>query len=172
MLHLYTGDGKGKTTAAVGLCIRALGRDFSVCFTQFMKGNDTGELHILSSLPNVTILRSEKNFGFYRAMSEADKDELTKIHNRILEDIIKLVKAEECRMVVMDELTYPVKWGLVDVEKLKYLLKLGKKEGTELVITGRDAEDFLIDAADYITEMKSLRHPYEKGIPARNGIEL
>ena len=73
MLHLYTGEGKGKTTAAIGLSVRAAGRGFSVYFTQFMKGNDTGELYILKRLPEVKILRSEKNFGFFKRMSEEDK---------------------------------------------------------------------------------------------------
>lgn len=75
MIHLYTGEGKGKTTAAIGLCIRAAGRGHCVCFSQFMKGNDTGELYVLESLPNVEILRSGKNYGFYASMSEADKEE-------------------------------------------------------------------------------------------------
>ncbi len=68
MIHLYTGEGKGKTTAAIGLCIRATGRNFHVCFSQFMKGNDTGELHVLKNIPNITIFRSEKNFPFYHEM--------------------------------------------------------------------------------------------------------
>ena len=73
MIHLYTGDGKGKTSAAIGLCIRAAGWERRICFAQFMKGNDTGELRVLERLPEVTILRSQKNFGFYHAMSENDK---------------------------------------------------------------------------------------------------
>ncbi|MBP3204363.1 MAG: cob(I)yrinic acid a,c-diamide adenosyltransferase, partial [Lachnospiraceae bacterium] len=79
MIHLYTGEGKGKTTAAVGLAVRAAGQDIPVLFAQFMKGNDTGELHVLKELQQVRILRSEKNFGFYKQMSEADKQELREI---------------------------------------------------------------------------------------------
>ena len=100
MIHLYTGDGKGKTTAAIGLCIRAAGWDQQVCFAQFMKGNDTGELHLLKSLPGVTILRSEKNFGFYSSMSESDKEELIEIHNRILDSILELVERRNCQLVI------------------------------------------------------------------------
>lgn len=190
MIHLYTGEGKGKTTAAIGLSVRAAGRELRVYFTQFMKGNDTGELHSLKKLPNVTLLRSEKNFGFYSSMSEEDKAELTCIHNEILDRLTTVVENGECDLIVMDELTYPVKWGLLDVDKLRRLLCLaggsghaetgedlsagsgGRTETVELVITGRDAAEFLLEAADYVTEMKCVRHPYEKGIRARRGIEF
>lgn len=175
MIHLYTGEGKGKTTAAIGLSVRAAGWNFQVCFAQFMKGNDTGELHVLEKMSNVTILRSEKNFGFYRSMSGADKAELTKIHNRILDELLKIAENEAYHMIVLDELTYPINWGLLNVDKLKRLLVLGKERSgreLELVITGREAGTLLKDAADYITEMKCVRHPYEKGIGARKGVEL
>lgn len=175
MIHLYTGEGKGKTTAAIGLCIRAAGRGHSVCFSQFMKGNDTGELYVLKSLPNVEILRSGKNYGFYASMSEADKAELTKVHNNILNSLLEKAESGACRMIIMDELTYPVKWGLLDMKKLETLLEMGKEgsaRNVEIVITGRDAKDFLKNAADYITQMECVRHPYEKGIAAREGIEF
>ncbi|MCM1567920.1 MAG: cob(I)yrinic acid a,c-diamide adenosyltransferase [Roseburia sp.] len=175
MIHLYTGEGKGKTTAAIGLCIRAAGRGFSVCFSQFMKGNDTGELSVLGSIPNVEILRSSRNFGFYSSMSAADKEELTEVHNCILDRLLEKAAGGNCQMIILDELTYPVKWGLLDSDKLKRLLDFGRKGAPgeiELVLTGRDAADTLWEAADYITEMECVRHPYEKGIPARRGIEF
>lgn len=175
MIHLYTGNGKGKTTAAIGLCIRTVGWDRQVCFAQFMKGNDTGELHVLQSLPEVTILRSEKNFGFYSSMSDSDKEELTEIHNCILDRILELVESGNCQLVILDEITYPVNWGLLDMEKLKQLLAFGKQEAdreTEIVLTGRSAQDLLVDMADYITDMGCVRHPYEKGTRARKGIEF
>ncbi len=175
MIHLYTGEGKGKTTAAIGLCVRAVGRGYSVCFSQFMKGNDTGELYVLERLPNVEILRSRKNYGFYASMSETDKKELTKVHNSILDSLLEKAESGVCHMVVMDEVTYPVKWGLLDIGKLETLLEMGKKGSAvdiEIVITGRDAGDFLQNAADYITQMECVRHPFEKGIAAREGIEF
>lgn len=172
MIHLYTGDGKGKTTAAIGLAVRAAGRELRVIFAQFMKGNDTGELYALQQLPYVKILRSEKNFGFYSSMTDADKGELTEIHNQILDDLIRAVEAGTCDMIAMDEITYPVNWKLLDLQKLKRLLELCVATGTELVMTGRDAAAFLWEQADYITEMECRRHPYEKGIQARRGIEF
>lgn len=210
MIHLYTGDGKGKTTAAVGLCVRAAGAGQRVIFSQFMKGNDTGELHVLEHIPNVRILRSAKQFGFYKTLSRAEKAELTDIHNALLDQILEAVTNGQCDMAVLDEITYPVSWGLVDAAKLERLIALEKAaeaasnpgagggavakevepdrsaaakapdEGAEgrglpgafeLVFTGRDPAGFLMDSADYVTQMKALRHPFEKGIRARKGIE-
>lgn len=175
MIHLYTGEGKGKTSAAIGLSIRAAGWKRRVCFAQFMKGNETGELHVLETLPEVTILRSKKNFGFYHTMSERDKEELTATHNEILDRLLEIAENETCDVIILDEVTYPVKWGLLSTEKLQRLLTLGKAKAQkeiELVLTGRDAENILQDAADYITEMKCVRHPFERGVEARKGIEF
>lgn len=176
MIHLYTGDGKGKTTAAIGQAVRAAGRDLQVYFTQFMKGNDSGELHCLQKLPNVKILRSEKEFGFFCSLSDTDKQELTEIHNQILDDLIQVADTGKCDMIVMDEITYPVNWKLIDLKKLERLLELCECADTdgqpEIILTGRDAPAFFWERADYITEMACRRHPYERGIQARRGIEF
>lgn len=194
MIQLYTGDGKGKTTAAVGLAVRAAGCGLRVIFSQFMKGNDTGELHVLERLSQVTILRSPKEFGFYRTLGDEEKAELARIHDDILDRILETIQRQDCDVVILDEITYPVNWGLVSAEKLKKLLLLtgkpeeesgastGVSDGSfavrkaddglpELILTGRGAADFIIERADYITEMKAVRHPFEKGIGARKGIE-
>lgn len=182
MIHLYTGDGKGKTTAAVGLTIRAAGRGMRICFAQFMKGGDSGELYVLRKLSQVNILRSQKEFGFYNTLSEAEKHELTDIHNGILDSLLVLVEKGSCDMIVLDELTYPIKWDLLDrgrLERLFNFAQAGPAPGgagdtesvPELVITGRDPEDFLLKWADYITSMECVRHPYDKGVQARIGIE-
>lgn len=175
MIHLYTGDGKGKTSAAIGLSIRAAGWKRRICFAQFMKGNDTGELHVLREMPEVTIMRSDKNFGFYHTMSENDKAELTVIHNEILDKLLETAESGTCDVMILDEVTYPVQWGLLSMEKVQRLLALGKEDAgkeIEIVLTGRDAEDVLRDAADYITEMECVRHPFERGVEARKGIEF
>ena len=108
-------------------------------------------------------------------MSESDKEELTEIHNRILDKILELAESGNCQLVILDEITYPLNWGLLDMEKLKRLLTFGKQEADkeiELVLTGRSAQVFLSDMADYVTEMECVSHPYEKGIGARKGIEF
>lgn len=171
MIHLYTGDGKGKTTAAVGLAVRAAGCGMRVVFSQFMKGNETGELHVLEQISEVRILRSPKNFGFYKTLSDGEKAELARIHDGILEQVLEAVKSRKCDMVILDEITYPVNWELLDASGLKELLELSKKQDVELVMTGRSPAAFLVDCADYVTEMKAVRHPFTKGVSARRGIE-
>lgn len=168
MIHLYTGNGKGKTTAAVGQAVRAAGCGWPVIFAQFMKGNDTGELHSLAQLKQVRICRSPRDFGFYSSMSEADREALTEIHNQILDELLAAARSGHCKLIVLDEITYPVNWGLLDADRLKELLAC---EDVELVLTGREAADFLREAADYITEMRCERHPFAKGVGARRGIE-
>lgn len=170
MIQLYTGDGKGKTTASTGQAVRAAGRGFRVVFAQFMKGNDTGELHSLKRIENIRILRSGKQFGFYSTLSEKEKEELTEIHNGILNELLRSAEEKSCEMIILDEITYPVNWGLLDADRLKKLLAFSG-DSMEIVLTGRNAAPFLRDCADYITEMKCIRHPYEKGIAARKGIE-
>ncbi len=184
MIHLYTGDGKGKTTAAVGLCVRAAGQGMRVAFAQFMKGNDTGEIHALEQLPGVKIFRSDRDFGFYRSMTDEQKRELTEIHDRILDALLREMAEGNCDIMVLDEITYPVKWGLLNEKKLDALLVSGKnnpeesiaeengrEQLPEIVMTGRNPSPQMLEIADYITEMKMLRHPYERGVSARRGIE-
>lgn len=185
MIHLYTGDGKGKTTAAIGLAVRAAGDGMNVFFSQFMKGNDTGELHALRQLPNVRILRSDRDFGFYRSQTPEDKAALTEIHNQILDELITAARSGQTQMIILDEITYPVQWHLLDEGKLRELLACAGGHAVssavqqnslpdflpELVLTGRNPADFLTDTADYITEMKAVRHPFTKGVGARRGVE-
>lgn len=179
MIQLYTGEGKGKTTAAIGQAIRCAGNGKKVLFTQFMKGNHTGELEILKDIPKVEILRSDKNFGFYSSMSEEQKQELTQIHNEMLRKILSEMKAGTVQMVVMDEITYPAKWGLMDDKLFSTVLKEGKERSSkstdkypELILTGRNPSKEMTDMSDYITRMEAIRHPYERGIQARIGIEF
>lgn len=170
LIHMYCGDGKGKTTAAIGLAIRAAGAGKRVLFTQFMKGDKTGELNSLQKLDNITVLRSDKLFPFYSQMTSEQKDELTDIHNQILDTIIETIQAGKCDMVILDEITYPYHWKLIDCEKFCDFIKQFKSK-VEIVCTGREPDTIFMESADYITEMKCIRHPFEKGIPAREGIE-
>ena len=198
MIQLYTGDGKGKTTAAVGQAVRAVGSGYRVMFCQFMKGGETGELEVLKELSQVEIYRCEREFPFFNAMTDRDKEEITEIHNEIIRNIIRRLdglnntgnistngSGAAGLMVVLDEITYPLNWGLIDVSLFKDLV--GKMKALyngrsgdsgeeslsriELVLTGREPDRFILENADYITEMKKLRHPFDRGIQARKGIE-
>lgn len=169
-MHVYTGDGKGKTTAAIGLAVRALGVGGRVLFAQFMKGGETGELEVFQNLENIHVIRCEKHFPFYSQMTDGQKAEQRKQHDQMLYEMTEMVMQHQIDVLVLDEITYPCRWGLVDVEQVKELLKLAKGQ-IEVICTGREPEDWLLDRADYITNMQAVRHPFEKGIGARMGIE-
>ncbi len=190
-IHVYCGDGKGKTTAAIGLAIRAAGAGKQVLFSQFMKGGQSSELQILKEIPNIRLMRSEKKFPFYEYMSAEQKQELTDIHNGMLQKMIESLDAGSCfesdssvsnspasneavwrpDVIIMDEITYPYNWELLNRSLFQQFLTQAKGR-VELVLTGRDPAEEILQAADYITEMRKLRHPYDQGIPARIGIEL
>lgn len=170
LLHVYAGDGKGKTTAAIGLAVRAAGAGRRVLFVQFMKGGETGELESFRKLDNIVVMRCEKHFPFYSQMTDEEKTEQRKQHNKMLYEILKQVQQCQIDVLVLDELTYPCQWDLIDSEQVKKLLELARGQ-VEVVCTGRNPQDWLLAMADYITDMQAVRHPYEKGITAREGIE-
>lgn len=166
MIHIYTGDGKGKTTAAIGLAVRMAGYDKKVLVAQFLKGSRTGELALLNGAPNVTVIRCGQNCGFVNAMSNADKDSVRKTHNENLFCIIDNMARFD--MIVLDEIFDALGCGLADAEAAKHI---AENFSGELVMTGRNPDKYFTDAADYITEMKKVKHPYDKGVMAREGIE-
>lgn len=170
LTHIYCGDGKGKTTAAVGLAVRAAGSGMKVHIVQFLKGNPTAELASLSLLPNITVDRPQKNYGFTFSMSDADKAELTACHNAMLGRAAELMNSGSIQMLIVDEFFAGYNSGLVD-KALAERLVFDKPENCELVLTGRDPAEKFISDADYVSEIKAVKHPYEKGIPARKGIE-
>ncbi|MFI3236996.1 MAG: cob(I)yrinic acid a,c-diamide adenosyltransferase [Lachnospiraceae bacterium] len=167
--HIYTGEGKGKTTAAIGLTIRAIGRDKKVIFSQFMKGRSSGERCVLEELAGVQTYFLEHDFGFYFQMSQEDKEELTRQHDEILHAILEQIHQGACDLLVMDEVVYAYKYKLMDLSLFEEIYLNAK--GVEIVLTGRDPDEKLLEHADYITEMNPVKHPMEQGIGAREGIE-
>lgn len=179
LTHLYYGDGKGKTTAAVGLCIRAAGNGKRVLFSQFMKDGTSGEVSLLKKIPGVDVLFGDVPRGFYSKMDDKTKKVFAKEQEKLLCRIIEKIDAAEkdllgdgvTMLLVMDEITYAYGWNLIDRTKLENLIN-NKLNFLEIVMTGRNPEKFLVDAADYVTEMKCEKHPFEKGVPARKGVEF
>lgn len=170
MIHLYTGDGKGKTTAAVGLAVRALGQGFNVVFAQFFKGCETGEISALKDL-GAEIVRPKRNYGFWWTLTEKEKQSLRREHEQIIQTVIDLcLSGLPPDLLILDEFTYVYNGTMVSRAKCEALFAaIGQK--TELVITGRAAAD-LADRADYLTEMSAVKHPFVQGTPARRGIEF
>ena len=171
LIHLYTGDGKGKTTAAIGLAVRAAGAGMKVVFAQFMKGRDTSELNSLSGIEGIAIVRNNTDLGWFKKDNAEQIKEYTRVHNDILDEIETLIMNSQCDVLILDEVTYPYNYGIIDKERLEALIEDGT-ENIEVVLTGRDAPDFMSEHADYITNMQKIKHPYDQGISARIGIEF
>lgn len=164
MIHIITGDGKGKTSSAVGMTIRMSGYNKKILFAQFLKGSDSGEINILSSFNNVTVMRLSKNYGFLNTMSTDEKEQIKKEHNQMLNHAI----SNSFDMIVLDEAIPAMNFNVLDKELLFNVLK----KDCEIVLTGRDADERLIKCADYISEIKKIRHPFDSGISARKGVEF
>ncbi|MBO6301808.1 MAG: cob(I)yrinic acid a,c-diamide adenosyltransferase [Ruminiclostridium sp.] len=166
MLQIYCGEGKGKTTASVGLAVRMAGAGRKVAFVQFMKGGYTSELSSLEKISGIDIMRCDRDYGFFNTLSDTDKAELTACHNALLE----MAFSGGYNGVILDELNFAFGHSLMDCERAEKLI-LEAKDSIEVVITGRSPAEVFVEAADYISEIKCVRHPYQKGVSAREGIE-
>lgn len=171
LIHVYCGDGKGKTTAAMGLAVRAAGSGMKVVILQFLKGREVSELHSLKLIPNITILRNEKDLGFFNTMSEENKSLTISYHNENLKKVMKILENKECDMLILDEICAAYRLGMVDKEIIDNFI-INKEEELELVLTGREPDELFLQYADYVSEIKKIKHPYDKNINARIGIEL
>jgi cob(I)alamin adenosyltransferase len=169
LIHLYVGNGKGKTTAAVGLAVRAAGAGRRVLIAQFLKGRDTAELEPLKQL-GIKIIRTEQTKKFVFQMNETERAAAAEDCERCLAHVESGLRAGAYDLIVMDEVVDAVNVGLVDVRRLILLLKT-RGETVEMVLTGRNPDPGLEELADYYTEMRAVRHPYDRGVQSRRGIE-
>jgi cob(I)alamin adenosyltransferase len=168
LLLVYTGKGKGKTTAALGIVFRALGRGLRVAVVQFIKGKwKTGEGAFAEKLPDLTFLIMGRGFTWESDDISRDKEAARAAWQRAAE----LIVAGEHAIVILDELTYVINYDFVSLEEILATLR-ARPEHVHVVITGRNAPEELVQMADLVTEMKSVKHPYEKGIPAAPGIDF
>lgn len=171
LVHVYYGNGKGKTTAALGLALRASGSGKKVVIVQFLKEANTSELNNLRLLPNVTVLRGTAAKVFVFNMTPEQLEETKKIQNSNLSKTIDIVNSGGCDLLILDEALDAYQLGLVDSNMFLDLI-FNKPEALELVITGHKPDEEIIARADYVTEMVKIRHPYDKGIKGRKGIEF
>jgi cob(I)alamin adenosyltransferase len=168
LVEIFTGEGKGKTSAALGATIRALGHGLRVYIVFFMKGDfPYGEYKILCQLPNCTVER----FGF-REFVDPDnvKPEEKKEAKKALEAARKAMLSQKYDVVILDEVNVAAAWKLIKVDDVVKLVH-DKPEKVELILTGRYADQKLIGLADLVTDMVKIKHPYDKGILSRKGIE-
>ena len=166
LMHLYWGDGKGKTTAAMGLAVRALGQGFKVTVVQFLKSGTSGELESLRTL-GATVYSGKIGNHFFSKMSPEEQNENRKLYLSFLNKIME----SSYDLLIMDEACGAWEYDLVDRDLLRRVVEC-RPAGQEMVLTGRHPADWMIDQADYITEMRCHRHPYEQGIVARKGVDF
>ena len=168
LIQVYTGDGKGKTTCALGLALRALGQGLKVFMVQFLKGRDTGEARAAARLAPEFTLRSFGRPILVNLKSPAPED--LALAREALDLARKVIQAGEHDLVILDEINVALAYRLVPLEEVLKMLK-ARPAWVEVVLTGRQAPPEVMAAADLVTEMRPLKHYYEAGVPARRGIE-
>jgi cob(I)alamin adenosyltransferase len=167
-VQVYTGDGKGKTTAALGLALRAAGAGLSVFIAQFVKGMEYSEIKALENFSDRIRL---KQYGRDCFIYHEPKKEDIEAARAGLEEVRKIIASGDYDVVILDEANIATYYNLFSVDELLELID-GKPDHVEIVITGRRADPRIIDRADLVTEMKEIKHYYAKGIEARKGIEM
>jgi len=168
LTQVYTGNGKGKTSAAFGLALRAIGRGLKVYVIQFIKGGfDYGELHVVQHLPSLEV----KAFGRGKFVTQVPpSEEDIKLANQALDLAQRVVNSGEYDVVILDEINVALHLKLIELDKVIRLIEK-KPRHVELVLTGRHASPRVLELADLVTEMSEVKHPYSKGVPPREGIE-
>jgi cob(I)alamin adenosyltransferase len=171
LVHIYTGNGKGKTTSAIGLGIRAYGRGFKVYMAQFLKSAETGELNVLKTLePGFTVKRFEMVNKFTWSMNDAEKKETGEGIDKLFDTTVIDSESGAWDMLILDEILGAIKGGFISLQKVVEFVK-NKPYGLELIMTGRAAPEELVVLSDYVSEINPIKHPMDKGIGARIGIE-
>ena len=171
LVHIYCGDGKGKSTAALGIILRSIGCGYKVVLAQFLKEGDSSELKPLSTFNNIKIISGQGGVkGFAKFMTDENKEVVKKAHIRHFKEAINYCIDEKCDLLVLDEIIGAINVGLIDYDMVIDFLR-NKPENLEVIMTGRDPKEELLEMADYVSEVKKIKHPFDKGIGARYGIE-
>jgi len=170
-LQVYTGNGKGKTTAALGLGLRAVGSGFKVIMFQFLKGIYSSELESVGMLDNrFQIIRLAESGKFFGALNEAEKEKLKEQLQEELKQVREVLENKACDLLILDEIMAALHGKLLTVEEVCELIDL-RPAGMEMVLTGRNAPQEIIERADLVTEMNCIKHYMDSGVKARTGIE-
>ena len=169
LIHIYCGDGKGKTTAAVGLAIRAAGAGQRVVFAQFFKDGSSSEISVLKAVGNIQAVHCNTVRGFWKRMDDVQKAKASKDYTSFLAEIIVLAK--DADLLVLDEIISACNHGTVTEAAVLDFLR-DKPNGLEVVLTGRNPSKALLELVDYVSEIRKVKHPYDCGIAAREGIEF
>lgn len=173
-IHIYCGDGKGKTTAAAGLAVRMAGSGGQVIIARFLKNDDSGEVSVLREIRGIYVFPCEKDFGFTWQMSEEQKLEAGVYYGELLDKAFNMAHEvadkDKSVLLILDEVCAALNSGFLDESQLLSFLDT-RKENMEIVMTGRKPSDMMIERADYVSEIHKIKHPFDKGTGARRGIE-
>lgn len=173
-VHIYCGDGKGKTTAATGLALRMAGSGGQVIIARFLKNDTSGEVGILREIKGIYVFPSEKIFGFTWRMSKEQMLEAEEYYEELLSKAFQMAYAladgSRPVLLILDEICGAVNSGLLKESQLFSLME-GQRENMEIVMTGREPSDMMLERADYVSEIKKIKHPFDSGMAARKGIE-
>ncbi|NQV08286.1 cob(I)yrinic acid a,c-diamide adenosyltransferase [Candidatus Woesearchaeota archaeon] len=189
LVHVYTGQGKGKTTATLGLAMRALGAGLNVCMIQFMKSADTGELFTVKNhLPEMKIIqfgvealtdKQSRIFEFENGIKKENNssasfrfmpdDAEKEACRRAMEYAWNVIRSENYNMLILDEVNCALDKGLIKIDEIMKMVK--DHDNIELVLTGQGAPRELVKVADYFSDIRKIKHPWDKGVKARRGIE-
>jgi cob(I)alamin adenosyltransferase len=170
LIHIYCGDGKGKTTTGMGLCARAAGYGYRVLIYQFMKDNSTSERKVLGLSDRITIVDGLPQEKFSFQMTPEEKAERKQYYESQLAAVTQKACEEHYDVLFLDEVIYTIRAGLLDEALLLEFLR-NKPDSLEVILTGQNPSEALIDAADYVSEIHKIKHPFDQGIGARRGIE-
>lgn len=170
LIHIYCGDGKGKTTTGMGLCARAAGYGLRVLIYQFMKDNSTSERAVLQLSDNITIIDGLPQEKFSFQMTPEEKSQRRAYYENQLRAVTKKAREENYDVLFLDEAIYTIRADLLDEALLLDFLR-SKPERLEVILTGQGPSQDLVDIADYVSEIRKVKHPFDQGIAARKGIE-
>lgn len=169
-IHVYYGDGKGKTTTGMGLILRAAGYGYRVLLYQFMKDNKTSERKILERVENITMLDGLEQEKFSFQMTPEEKEERKRFYGEQFWKVTKLAVSEDYDVLFMDEIIYAISAGFLEEELVLDFLKTKPKK-LEVLLTGNYPGEEILKLADYVSEIKKVKHPFDRGVRARRGIE-
>ena len=170
LVHIYSGDGKGKTTAGMGLCVRAAGAGYRVLICHFMKDGSSSERRAMEHIPGITFVSARDRVSFSFRMSEEEKRAERDFCRRLLADTISTASAEHYDVLFLDEVLYAVRAGFLEESELISFLE-HKPGNLEVILTGRDPGARLLELCDYHSEICKRKHPFDRQQGARDGIE-
>ena len=170
LIHIYCGNGKGKTTCGMGLCVRAAGYGMKVLIFQFLKNNKSSERTALGCIPGITLMEGDEKAKFTFVMNDEEKARVCVYCDEMFRKVTKKAVDEDYDLLYLDEILHVINKGMLDENLVLDFLK-NKPEKLEVILNGYNPSDRMIEIADYVSCIQKVKHPFERGIPARDGIE-